>query len=653
MPKGYPRSRFEIINQTSVQEIAQESVSSSLIPMAMAVYTSDKGSEDWQVFTNLTDFVKQTGNISFIKHGQAQLTVAEELRTGAYVLCKRMLPVDAALANTTVRARIIKASNISYVYYYTVSGVGIKTFDDACTAGYEPTDVIVDGTDYTDVALFTVTPLGRGVSNMMFSITPEYSSFKSDAATKYHFEVYDNGELLESILFTMNPDAVSNGVAQGINAKLKANTSQVKVEAYDDGMYKLITTLAQTAVDASGNAIPVGNLANLDFINGYYANGKTKIAGIVTEVVAASNDPWETNKPAFSKYERNADGTIKTTTDEDTGVTTNVTQAINNMVFYQLNGDATTGMIPMSNGSYGSATDMPITQTTVYDNMVRAAFGDTSVVDRSMLFDSVIYDTDMYKLDFICDCNFSINAKKAIIALADTRGDMVFLADLGTSVKNIDDVKTVVSSIGINSIYTALYHNWFKIYDPYSSKQITVTAPFLLASKMINHIVGGCSRAFCGILNNITLPEIIDGSINFVPVNLPNDIDQKQELANMGVNYIIYYNGLPVMETEFTNYDGYDQFSYLNNIMAIQEVIKAIRTECPKMRYTFIDGTDLEKYISDSKAIINRYASNFKSIDIKYMADETYEANRIFYATITVVFRNFIQEEYFRVIAID
>ena len=60
--KGYPRTRFEILNQTTVQEITQDLAGDSLVPVAMAAYTSDKGSEDWQEFTNLSDFVNQTGD---------------------------------------------------------------------------------------------------------------------------------------------------------------------------------------------------------------------------------------------------------------------------------------------------------------------------------------------------------------------------------------------------------------------------------------------------------------------------------------------------------------------------------------------------------------------------------------------------------------
>ena len=87
--------------------------------------------------------------------------------------------------------------------------------------------------------------------------------------------------------------------------------------------------------------------------------------------------------------------------------------------------------------------------------------------------------------------------------------------------------------------------------------------------------------------------------------------------------------------------------------MAIQEIIRIIRSRCPRTRYTFLDGEDLEKYINDAEEIINQYSANFRSISIQYMADEKYEANNIFYATIVVQFRNFIQEEYFKIIAIS
>ena len=174
--------------------------------------------------------------------------------------------------------------------------------------------------------------------------------------------------------------------------------------------------------------------------------------------------------------------------------------------------------------------------------------------------------------------------------------------------------------------------------------------PYNLVPNLIQHVANGVGRPFAGIANGVKFSNIIEGTVNFLPVIIPGN-DQKQKLVDNNINYISYYDGVPVMETMYTNDDEYTQLSFLHNVMAVQEIIKLIRTNCPRTRYTFLDGDDLESYIEDAKAIIKQFSTNFKSIDMVYMADEKYEQNNIFYATIKVQFKNFVQEEYFKVIA--
>ena len=107
------------------------------------------------------------------------------------------------------------------------------------------------------------------------------------------------------------------------------------------------------------------------------------------------------------------------------------------------------------------------------------------------------------------------------------------------------------------------------------------------------------------------------------------------------------------LETLFTSQEKDTQFSYINNILAIQEVIKAIRSRCPKTRYTFIDGEDLEKYREDVEAVLNKYTNNFLSLKMVYTKDESMLANKIFYASLEVQFRNFVQTEYFKIYALS
>ena len=615
--KGYPKSRFDVVNQTQIQSIETATVSN---PTALYLqpYTSNKGTEEWELLTTFDGFTDTKGGISFHRHGQAQLTVAQALKSGAYVLGKRLVSDDAALANTTVMARLVKVDNITYVYFYTKSGVNCGTFEDACETGYGTFDPKAE--NVTDIPLFTVTPMGRGESLMFFRINPNNVSSKkknSSAHMKYSFEVMEDNETLDSIVITMNPDIIIDGVAQAMNPKIRDNSNQVRVKLYEDGVYKLVAMLAETAVDEKGNPVPASDLINMDFINGYDRSGTIAIGGIVTisQNDGAEDSEWITNKPS------------------DIEVVYDLADPIG---------------IPLTNGSYGTMGSDPMSNPAEMEKMLLAALGkDTD----SSLFSTIIYDLDAYKIDAIFDCNWPVSVKNAIIDLVDFRGDMVFLCDLGTKANTLSLIKDTASSI-TNSNYSALYHNYFKIIDPFTKKEITVTMPYLLIDKLVNHISKGVGRAFAGLANNIYFTNIIENSVNYFPVEIPG-INQKQELVDINVNYLSMYDGVPVMETMYVNDTEYTQLSYLHNIMAVQEIIKVIRTRCPRTRYTFLDGDDLETYISDVQTIIKEYATNFKSIDCEYMADEAYEQNNIFYAVLRVQFKNFIQEEYFKIIAIS
>ena len=621
MIKGYPKSRFEVINQAQFQTI-ETTDAGTPTAIYMQPYTSNKGTEDWELLTGFDGFTKTKGSISFNRHGQAQLNVAKALTSGAYVLGKRMVSEDATLANTTVLARLVKVDDITYVYFYTKSAVDCKTFEDACKAGYGDFDP--EAENITDIPLLTITPMGRGESLLYFRIVPiNVSSKKKNSSSymKYTLEIIEDNEVLESITVTLNPEIVIDNIAQGLNPKIRDNSNQIRIRSYDNGFYALASELAKTATipndDGVGTSLSAGDLINMDFINGYDRSGTVAIGGNVTiaQNAVAENSEWVANKPSDIE------------------------------VVYDL---ADPVGIPLANGSFGAMSANPMNNPEEMEKMLLGVLGKNT---ESSLFDTIIYDLDAYKVDAIFDANWPISVKNAVIDLIDFRGDMVFLHDLGTDVNTLELIQEKQAKIQ-HSNYSASYHNYFKILDPFSKKEITVTMPYLLIDKLTSHISKGVGRPFAGVANNIYFTNIIENTINLYPVEIPG-INQKQELVDINVNYLSIYDGIPVMETMYVNDPEHTQLSYLHNIMAIQEIIKIIRTRCPRTRYTFLDGDDLETYISDVQAIIKEYNTNFKSISCEYMADEAYEQNNIFYAVLKVQFKNFIQEEYFKIIAIN
>ena len=725
--KGYPKTRFSIEDKTADIEVSTNSVGSNM-PLAMQAFTSDRGPEDWTIITSLKDFIKQYGEISYVRHGQPQLTVAEILKAGGAVLGKRLVGEDATLANVTICARVVKIeqnpivssttenitttktytgnSDTNYVYFYAKDGYTenntvihqVKTFDEAIRdyVSIENTSFSTYTADQlvamNDFPLFTITAVGRGVSNLSFSIDVNYNTNSSvPKHLLYTLNVYRNNEKIEQINFSFNPNVTINNVSYAMNPKINLGSSEIRIKNYENSTEAFAAYLAISTktsnITANAVSMTKNDIINSDFINGKNRTGTVTLGNLIThstdETLSCSTkvgdadattaledfDVWSYLKPNNATIPANSiiqpnESSIKFSfsTASSTAVGTN---DIN------FNDEAPIKKAFLSESATGIS---------VYENLLLNAFGkkyntttgkiETLKSNKEIIsdqttviynqFDPVIYDVDKYKVDFTCDNGYPLLVKRAITELVDFRGDMVYIADIGNKkllnassiISKAQEIFAETDTYDYRSKFVALYHNVFDIYDPYSGKQITVTMPYLIASKLVTHIANGAGRPFAGMLHDITFPEIIRNSINYIPRITPYE-DSKQLLVNNNINYLSMYNELCVMETMYVNQPDYTQLSYLNNIMAIQHIIKAIRNRCPASRYTFMDGNDLERYIEDANNIINQYNSYFKSISITYMADEAYEANNIFYAVLKVQFKNFIQEEYFKIIAIS
>ena len=200
--------------------------------------------------------------------------------------------------------------------------------------------------------------------------------------------------------------------------------------------------------------------------------------------------------------------------------------------------------------------------------------------------------------------------------------------------------------------YSMLYHLSYDILDPYTKKQITVTMAYELSKILVTHFKNGRNRPVSGQLYNIVLTECIKGTESFLPKVTPL-YDQKQTLADNRINYASYFDGNLVVETEWTSQATLTQLSYGNNVLAMQEVLKAVRNKCPKSRYSFISGKDLDIYMEDVQAVLDKYTNNFVALKMKYIEDESMVVNKVFYAAIQIVFKNFVQKEYFTIYTLN
>lgn len=669
--KGYPRTRFEIVDRTDVQEISTNNITYPK-PLAMQLITADKGPENWTVIRDLDDFTNRYGAISFAKHGQAQLNVAEILRAGGAVLVKRLVRDECGIGNVTYYITLTKTLTVETdkdtvaTYKINSKSVEMKKDDNNNIPTFKTHQSVVDAVengavlsnimtvynfkdteifetddttlksgvtlaktysetkhDYSmsvDIPIFTISTVDRACTPMVCSLVPVYNN----DYMIYRFSLYDvvneKNKLISGVNnlnVSLNGDIMINNIPYDLESRINSNMPYIRAKLYSDYINEYVNVINKII---SNTIITIDNIDIINFYN---------LKGVEIEI----DDYFEMDNAKRSK---------------------------NGMVI---------GINCSDTYDLAFNDDNYVTLALAALGKEKAIIGTTNTYsylnckNKDNDFDTIIYDVDRYKIDFACDAGYDIRIKKAITYLADSRQDFVFLSDL-KNIRITDSVDSEFYDINsksdiINaakampeSKFIAIYFNTADIYDPYTKKQINITLPCLLGPKMVNHINNGVGKPFAGILNGITFPEIIDGSVNFIP-RVYHNIDQKAEFIERNINYISYYDSLPTMDTMYVNMPNYTQLSYLNNIMNVQTIIKELRTRCPKTRYSFMDGTDLQKYLDDTISIINNYNSFFKSISIKYMADAEYESQNIFYAVLTVQFRNFVQEEYFRIFAIS
>lgn len=297
--------------------------------------------------------------------------------------------------------------------------------------------------------------------------------------------------------------------------------------------------------------------------------------------------------------------------------------------------------IGLQNGSNGTFGDAPLDAVEYEAELAKVFNGQAT---------DAIYDMINYQIDAIIDANYPASVKRAIENLCTFREDIFYFRDLG-HVFTVEQMKNVHNE-ALHNKFSASYHLSYEVIDPYSKKQIPVTIGYSLSSLLVDHFKNGRNRPLSGQLYGFVLTDAVEGTVNYIPRKTPS-IDQFQELNDLRINYGSYYGDKLVVETQYTSQEEYTQLSFINNVLAIQELIKDIRKRCPYTRYTFLDGDDFKKYQKDVERIIAKHKFNFADIKFTYLEDPTMIQNKIYYASIEVKCRNYIQAEYFKIYTIN
>lgn len=619
----YPGVIVDYEDQSNIASVVVETTEVRNTPLFCAVFTSDKGTEKWTRISGESFFNMYGKSISFSRHGQPLLQAAASISAGAELLCKRLVADDATLANIGIIAKLgttektvteQKTDADGKPLYYEVDEQGAATTTEVTTVTAYPVmvekPVTVNTVSYRTESAVGASDAKDAYEKVKANLAEgEYLIYmiadNGRGSSKKRIKIVPNYKLSKNLGYTYYTFAVieDSGETESFSFALNPSTIQYNVNISLKAMIDTnATQISCYAVDEDMDnfVAAVENALGLDAGEGY---GLDLLFGYDYRGTAMDNFVI-------------AEGS------EDLQYAYGITL---------LNGD---------NGSFGNR---PIGNETEWVKQATAAFNGK--------FDPVIFNVEQYKISAIIDANYPDAVKRVIETLAVFREDFMYFRDQGLGQNSISLIEAKCES-EVKSMFCATYPQSYDVIDPYTKRQISVTIGYSLAKLLVAHLNNGSILPSAGMKFGMVIGDAVYGTLSFAPTICPEE-NQKEVLDDMRVNYASYIDNQLVIETLYTSQEKYTQWSYINNVMGIQEVVKAIRTKCPAIRYSFITGDDLENYKADVDEILDAYRSNFATLELEYISNATYAANKIFYAILNVAYKNFVQTEWFKVTAIQ
>ena len=572
-------------------------------PLILIAASTDKGGEDLVKISG-SDFYKRyvtDQKLMYQRHGQPLLEAAALIDAGAELLFKRIVADDATMANAIVSVEVTK------------------------TVPAEE-----GGSEGTPTEKLTLKLKVDTIENVktLNDIKTQATSLKSvdneNVKTFPLFVVADTGRGVSNKKFRIIPDYATY-------RELDFMRYNIQIIEGTKTMENIYFSLDQNVQYAGGNYGLDSVIKNTSQqIQTYtFEDNLDEFIEFVSGILEVTNEElYKTDILNGSSKSGTKNSLIKI--DDD---------SIN------LSSSLGISLVSGTNGSFGNTNPTSLDE---YANNLVDLFNGEATKD--------IFNLDKYQIDAVFDANYPDKVKRAIETLAEYRKDFMYFRDLGF-VYTYEQIKAKTAE-ATPSIFSATYHNSYDIIDPYSKKQIPVTVTYSLAKLFVNHFITRKAFPFEGIKYGIILDDAIEGTVNYTPEILPN-VNQRQELVDINVNYASYFGTQFVMETECTSQLKNTQLSWINNVLAIQEIVKMLRLYCPRSRYTFIDedgngnSSAFTNYKQDVQDRLNEYKTNFKELRFEYTYDETQVQNKQFYAQIYFTFKNFIESEYFDLFAIN
>lgn len=602
----YPGTIFNWYDQS---EVLQESQVTEIddSPLFMVVGSFDKGPEDFREVSG-TDFNDLYGTMHFEKHGQNAIQAQRIINAGGRIFIKRVCADDATLAN------IIMIANLTTTETQKLDNDGKAIYLDE--NGDETTNVTSNPVMVKNTSIKWET---KSVSNCKTfdDVQNKALELLDEAAGVYPLMVFvDNGRGVSNKAIRIIPDY---------------NTSK--------GIGKTFYTATVFEGTVNIEAVPVTMDPTVIYANEAFGLDRTMMNQVKGEVIEVVYDAY------LSKLAENLDLSTDTLRCYDVVYGyTNKGAVIGGLTInaesVDLNSDFGIELKEGTNGEFG---DKPV-NTEAWTEAIRKVYAG-EVSDE-------VWDVDQHKVAAICDANLPVVIKEQIAKFVNFRKDCVFFRDLGTDLNTFLAIKSAYEKNETRSRFICDYSTSYMVKDPVTKKNIKVTMMYDFVECLVSHLSSAPYNPTAGTANGFILKEAIKGTINYTPIVTPT-VNQKQAMDDIKVNYAIFQEDDCVVQSLYTSQDKYTQLSFISNVLAIQHVARAIRTACPKQRFTVNSGIDMTSYAKAVSNVLSKFAGHFATLDFEYTRDRLKASQKIFYATIKFAFNDWAQTEIFDLFAIN
>lgn len=607
----YPRDTYKIIDNTFKKSTAS-SVNTGLV--YLQPFISSKGEDGvLRDFDNYEDFIAEFGTPRFSAHGQAYYQAAALLQSrNAIVKGMRLTATNAVYANIMVCLEIKKGStqktdakgNLVYL-----DSNGEETLD--ASSGIMATVA----TATVGLTLKKLKPSGNRISVKQQIL----AAFTSDESTGTYCVP----------LFLLKAKG-KGGYGNGYKFRLISTPKSDKFTNFRN--YGLSLTYTESGVTTTvfnnrpitlcDNAINKNNGLSLN-IEDVLNNKELPIEAIVHENM-------------FNFAINILDDVLQRTLGESYD-----RQAVDLINFLDANGDLYEGItidptsvdlslstgIAFKNGSDGDFDETNTNRENAINKRLIEFYS-------GQIDNTILYSTE-HQWRIALDANYPQEVKESMVKLVNERKDFVAILDLTILTKEAEVGSLVNSIMSYDNKLIYINTQNYSTFDPYTGKNIQVTANYLWAKLFPLHVANfGYHVPFAGV--NAPLDAYInEGSLQ------PLITDKSFCYDDLRSNYIHKEAGKLVFGTNCTTQQKESELLYLNNVLvflAIQEDIKELGSQ---FRWQF-SGTDNDYTTLNkvAKAKLNKYLDQMiKEGDITI--EPSLEKKRAL-CKLQIVFREFI-----------